>query len=458
MSADLRLRHDRLLREQAVEMFERGRGYALTARRLGVSAETVREWQKMYRVIGRDGLLAMGVKQARYDYETKVAAARAVVDGGMSKPEAMVRFGIASATPLKQWCRLYREGGAQALKPKPKGRLKGSGVGAVPPTREEELEERVRKLEAQVAYLKKIDCAEGAEALPNRDKALVVAELSGRGHKVRDLLEAAGLSRSSYYYALAHPQQPTRAQLRPKVAQIFSRTPNGCGHRQVAMCLRAEDGERIADKTVLKMMREMGLRCGICRERAYHRYNSYKGDVGQSFDNIIGRDFKATGPWQKLGTDVTEFKLSFGKAYLAPVCDFASKEIVAHSISMCPNLAQQQEMLQILMEAKPAGAEPILHSDMGWQYQHKAYIRTLADNGFIQSMSRKGNCIDNGATEQVFGHLKDEFFRGRDWQTFESFKADLATYITHWNTTRRQVKLKGLTPAEYRDQALREAA
>ena len=119
-----------------------------------MSAETVREWQKMYRVIGRGGLVAMGAKRASYDYETKVGAARAVVDGGMSKPEAMVRFGIASATPLKQWCRLYREGGAQALKPKPKVRPKGS-VRAVAPTREEELEERVRKLEAQVAYLKK---------------------------------------------------------------------------------------------------------------------------------------------------------------------------------------------------------------------------------------------------------------------------------------------------------------
>ena len=118
-----------------------------------MSAETVREWQKMYRVIGRGGLLAMGVEQTRYDYETKVAAARAVVDGGMSKPEAMVRFGIASATPLKQRCRLCREGGAQALKPKPKGRPKGS-VRVMPPTREEELQERVRKLEAQVAYLK----------------------------------------------------------------------------------------------------------------------------------------------------------------------------------------------------------------------------------------------------------------------------------------------------------------
>ena len=151
MSEHLGLRHDRLLREQAAQMFERGFGYGLTARKLGVSAATVREWQKMYHVIGRDGLLTMGVKRTRYDYETKVAAAKAVVDGGMSKPEAMVRFGLASATPLKQWCRLYRQGGAQALKPKPKGRPKGS----VPPTREEELEERVRKLEAQVAYLKK---------------------------------------------------------------------------------------------------------------------------------------------------------------------------------------------------------------------------------------------------------------------------------------------------------------
>ena len=119
------LRHNRLLREQATQMFEKGYGYRLTARKLGVSAATVREWQKMYRVIGKGGLLAMGVKHTRYDYETKVAAARAVVAGGMSKPEAMVRFGIASTTPLKQWCRLYREGGVQALKPKPKGRPKG---------------------------------------------------------------------------------------------------------------------------------------------------------------------------------------------------------------------------------------------------------------------------------------------------------------------------------------------
>ncbi|MDM8302459.1 IS3 family transposase [Collinsella tanakaei] len=303
-----------------------------------------------------------------------------------------------------------------------------------------------------------MDSPEGGAALPNREKALAVAELSGRGHRLSDLLECAGLARSSYHYALAHPKRATRPGLRARVAEIFGRLPNGVGHRQVAMELRAVDGERIADKTVLKMMREMGLRCGIRRETDYHRYNSYKGEVGETFENVLGRDFEADGPWQKMGTDVTEFRCSFGKAYLAPAYDFGSKEIVAWSVSEHPDLAQQEEMLDMLMAAKPEGARPVMHSDMGWQYQHAVYVGALAENGFTQSMSRKGNCIDNGATEQVFGHIKDEFFRGRDWETFEGFKADLEAYIHHWNNTRRQVKLKGLTPVEFREQALREAA
>jgi putative transposase len=230
------------------------------------------------------------------------------------------------------------------------------------------------------------------------------------------------------------------------VTEIFGRLPNGVGHRQVAMELRAVDGVRIADKTVLKMMNEMGLRCGIRRETDRHRYSSYRGKVGETFENVIGRDFAADGPWQKMGTDVTEFKCGFGKAYLAPVYDFGSREIVAWSVSGHPDLAQQEEMLAMLVAAKPEGAAPVLHSDMGWQYQHASYVAKLRENGFVQSMSRKGNCIDNGATEQVFGHIKDEFFRGRDWSDFESFKRDLEAYIHHWNHVRRQVRLKGLTP------------
>ena len=117
---------------------------------------------------------------------------------------------------------------------------------------------------------------------------------------MRHLLECSGLSRSTYYYALAHPVKPTRPELHYAVAEIFSRTTNGCGHRQVAMCLRAELGAKIADKTVLKIMREMGIYCRIRRETDYHRYSSYKGVVGKTFENVIGRDFSADGPWKKM--------------------------------------------------------------------------------------------------------------------------------------------------------------
>ena len=163
-----------------------------------------------------------------------------------------------------------------------------------------------------------------------------MAALRSDGHDLGRLLACSGLARSTYYYALAHPKRPTRPELRGAVAEIFSRTANGCGHRQVAMCLRAELGARVADKTVLKMMREMGIRCDIRRETDYHKYNSYKGAVGETFENVIGRDFSAAAPWQKMGTDVTEFKQPWGKAYFAPVYDFGSKEIVAWSTPRAP--------------------------------------------------------------------------------------------------------------------------
>ena len=117
----------------------------------------------------------------------------------------------------------------------------------------------------------------------------------------------------------------------------------------------AVDGERIADKTALKVMNEMCLRCGIRRKTDHHRYNSYRGEVGSTFENTLGRDSAADGPWPKMGTDVTEFGLSFGKAYLAPVYDFGSKEIVAHSISPHPDLAQQEEMRVIGQKVCPDG-------------------------------------------------------------------------------------------------------
>ena len=147
--------YDRSVREAVCGLFDRGVGYKSAARRLGVPPKAVRKWQRTYRAVGGGGLLAMGKTKRSYDHETKVAAASAVVDGGMAKAEAMARFGVVSSSPLDRWCRLYREGGAEALRPRPKGRPRGSGSEAAPRTREQELEREVRRLEAQVAYLKK---------------------------------------------------------------------------------------------------------------------------------------------------------------------------------------------------------------------------------------------------------------------------------------------------------------
>lgn len=153
---DLRYKHDVEARRKAIELFDSGRGYRFVSGALSISTATVKEWLRTYRSFGSEVLLSMDGKQARYTYEQKVAAASAVVDGGMTKSDAMREFGIMSLSPLKRWCGLYREGGAEALRPKPKGRPRGSGSKPCKLTREQELEERCRKLEAEVAYLKKL--------------------------------------------------------------------------------------------------------------------------------------------------------------------------------------------------------------------------------------------------------------------------------------------------------------
>ncbi len=147
--------YDAVTRSRAAELYDEGYGVRTIADLIKVPYEAVRQWIDTYRSVGIEGLMVMGHKYTKYSFETKVAAARAVVDDGMSKAEAMAKFGIASMTPLKNWMRAYREGGPEALRPKPKGRPRGSGSPPRELTREQELERRIQKLEAENAYLKK---------------------------------------------------------------------------------------------------------------------------------------------------------------------------------------------------------------------------------------------------------------------------------------------------------------
>lgn len=115
MRVDLRVKHDVEARKAAIGLFELGHGYKSAAIALSLPAEAVRRWQEIYRAFGSEVLLRMDGKQGRYTYEQRVAAASAVVDGGMTRAEAMAAFGIMSMSPLKKWCALYRRGGAEAL-------------------------------------------------------------------------------------------------------------------------------------------------------------------------------------------------------------------------------------------------------------------------------------------------------------------------------------------------------
>ena len=123
------------------------------------------------------------------------------------------------------------------------------------------------------------------------------------------------------------------------------------------------------------------------------------GRVGETFEDLLGRDFSTSRPWEKLATDVTEFVQPWGKAYLAPVLGLCGNRVVSWSISLSPNMEQQEEMLAGLWGAMPEGATPTLHSDMGWQHQHSGYVGQLRSHGVRQSMSRKGNCLDNACVE-----------------------------------------------------------
>ena len=102
----------------------------------------------------------------------------------------------------------------------------------------------------------------------------------------------------------------------------------------------------------------------------------------------------------------------------------------------------------------PYGTGLILHSDQCWQYQHKQYQRMLCKKGMRQSMSRKGNCLDNAVIENFFGLLKSELLYLQEFDSMEHFKQELIEYLDYYNNRRIKAKLKGLPPALHRQQAL----
>jgi len=236
------------------------------------------------------------------------------------------------------------------------------------------------------------------------------------------------------------------------IEQIYQKNKGRYGYRRVTMELHNR-GYLINHKTVQKLMKQLNLKCMV----RIKKYQSYRGTIGKIAPNILLRNFKASKPNQKWVTDVTEFALLGEKLYLSPILDLYNGEIVSYNISPRPTFQQTIDMLKKAFDKIPDNLGLILHSDQGWQYQMKNYQSMLIEKGIQQSMSRKGNCLDNSVMENFFGILKSELFYLQAFDSLEDFIRELEEYIDYYNNQRIKCKLKGLSPVQYRIQSSQAA-
>ena len=264
-----------------------------------------------------------------------------------------------------------------------------------------------------------------------------------------DLLSVFQLSRSSYYYVKNILDYDKYKEIKQEILEISRQHKNRYGYRRITQELRNK-GIIINHKTVNKLMRTLKIECVQLKRK----YKSYKGSESETVPNIINRNFKADTNNLKWTTDITEFSILGKKLYLSPLLDMYNGEIISYTIDYHPDLQLVMNMLNKALKNVKIRDGLIIHSDQGWHYQHKHYKNTLKKYKIIQSMSRKGNCLDNSIMESFFGTLKNEFFYNNEFKSIDEFKIELDKYINYYNNDRIKDRLNGLRPVKYRTQTV----
>lgn len=265
------------------------------------------------------------------------------------------------------------------------------------------------------------------------------------------LLQASGLARSTFYYQQKALQVVDKhASLKTQIKSVFEQHKGRYGYRRITAAI-GHLGTVVNHKKIQRLMGQLQLK-SLVRPK---RYRAYKGPVGRIAPNHLARGFEAEQPNQKWVTDITEFKVAGVKLYLSPVLDLYNGEIVAYQMETAPRFSMVSDMLKKALSCLKAHEKPMLHSDQGWHYQMAAYRRQLEERELSQSMSRKGNCYDNATMESFFGTLKTEFYYLNRFTSVDQLKAGLDDYIHYYNHERIKLKLKGLSPVQYRTQPVR---
>ncbi|EOK6205723.1 IS3-like element IS1397 family transposase, partial [Escherichia coli] len=404
-----------------------------TAKLFQLSHTSLSHWINLFLL---HGPRALDCRHKRsYSPEDKLCVVLYALGHSESLPRVAARFNIPSHNTVKNWIKGYRKSGNEAFI----RRRKEKSMTRSDDTHEneanmtpEEMKNELRYLRAENAYLKAMQEHLLEKKPPGAGEKTKVIRSLRCGHCQSDLLKAAGLARSTLYYQLSLQKAKDKyADVKQLIASIFHEHRGCYGYRRIH-CELQKRGLKFSGKTVRKLMQQLGLKSPV----RLKKYRSYRGNMGLAAENILQRQFKAEAPCEKWVTDITEFRAGGQKLYLSPILDLFNGEIVAWETACRPTEELVKRMLNKGLESLAEGEKPLLHSDQGWHYRIKSYQSALADRGLVQSMSRKGNCLDNAVMENFFGHLKEEMYYRRDYRNVEELENAVNEYITYWNQKR----------------------
>ncbi|NBM02389.1 IS3 family transposase [Proteus sp. G2659] len=432
-----------------INFYLKGNSRLSTAKHFSINDSQVRCWCSAYQLHGIEGIKPRKSKVI-YSLELKMHILSHMAKHSLSARETAALFNIPAFTTILEWKNIMDIHGIKALVPKKKGRPTLTKKKKELP--KDDKDKSVKELLKELEYLRAENaCLKKLQELGNKttvkQRVAVVNQLK-MIYPVLVLLRALSLSKSTFYYHQKNSHNSKDKLLKDKIKEIYHQHKGRYGYRRITAVLRNE--VVINHKKVQRLMQVQGLK-SIVRPK---KYRSYKGQLGRIADNHLERNFNASKPNEKWVTDVTEFKVKGEKLYLSPILDLFNQEIVSYQIARRPHYNMIEQMLTQAFSKLTQRGELILHSDQGWQYQMSHYQNSLKKQGIIQSMSRKGNCLDNAVIENFFGILKTECFYTKQFRDLDELEEELHEYIKYYNTERIKIKLKGLSPVQYRTQSL----